>query len=119
MVSAQARQYIANKLEEQAKTFWLFNHLKFEGEVSTDGKNRVYGFADVQITLNKKGELWIESPKYRNFIAADSYQSAKEAVDLIYNQLRYIDENYERLQSSPEIWVKKGIFSRIKSRIAS
>jgi hypothetical protein len=119
MVSAQARQYIANKLEEQAKQNWLFNHLTFEGEVSKEGPNRVYGFADVHITLNSKGELWVESPKYRNFISADSYNTAKEAVDLLYNQLRYIDDNYDRLQSNPEIWVKKGIFSRIKNRFAS
>lgn len=119
MVSAQARQYIANKLEEQAKQNWLFNNLKFEGELPQEGKNRVYSFADVCITLNRKGDLWIEGSQYRNYISGDSYQTAKEAVDLLYDQLRYIDENYERLQKAPEIWAKKGLFTRLKERIAS
>ncbi|WP_413558274.1 hypothetical protein [Bdellovibrio sp. HCB209] len=119
MVSAQARQYIANKLEEQAKQNWLFSNLKFEGEIPNQGKNRIYGFSDVCITLNHKGDLWIEGPTYRNFISSNNYHTAKEAVDLLHDQLRYIDENYKRLQSSPEIWVKKGLFTRIKERIAS
>ncbi|WP_413575524.1 hypothetical protein ACLVWU_14380 [Bdellovibrio sp. HCB290] len=119
MVGAQARQYIANKLDEQAKLIWQFNNLHYSGEISVKKPQRVFSFGEISISLKPNGDLWIEGANYRNYISADSYTSAQECVNLLGDQLRYIDQNYQRIQSEPEFWAKKGFLIRIMERFAS
>ncbi|MBO9667056.1 MAG: hypothetical protein J7501_09615 [Bdellovibrio sp.] len=115
-----AIDYVAKKLDELAANQWLFKNLHYQGLVSLPThKDRVYGFGEVQVLLKPKGELWIEGAYYRNFVSADGYQSAKEAVDQIFKHLSYIDKNHMRLKDDPEDWAPKNMLQRLKSKFAS
>ncbi|WP_413582355.1 hypothetical protein [Bdellovibrio sp. HCB288] len=119
MVGAQVRQYIANKLDEQAKLIWHFDNLHYAGEVSAKKPQRIFSFGEIKISLQTSGDLWIEGTNYRNFISADSYTSVQECMNLLGDQLRYVDQNFQRIQSEPEFWAKKGLLVRIIERFAS
>ncbi|UXR65075.1 hypothetical protein EZJ49_02285 [Bdellovibrio bacteriovorus] len=113
-MSNNVSAYIEVKLLEAAKDKWVFQNFKFEGHKLRPLERKMYfDFGVIEVFLNPNGSIDVVGDFYRNSIKASEYASAQDACVLIYDHLRYADQNYHRLIEAPENWTKPGFISKL------
>ncbi|MFV8259776.1 hypothetical protein ACNQKP_18350 [Bdellovibrio bacteriovorus] len=108
--------YIETKILENAKERWLFQNFKFEGLKARPLEQRKYfDFGVIEVFLNSNGSIDVAGDFYRNAITPKEYNSVQDACAMVYDHLRYADQNYHRLVQAPEDWTKKSFFGKLFS----
>lgn len=106
--------YIETRLSEAATNQWQFNHFKFAGVKSRSQENtKHFDFGAIEVIIHSKGHIDVLGDFYKNSIRKNEYNSAQDAVLMIYDQLRYADQNYQRLLTAPENWAQKGFLEKV------
>lgn len=116
IMSNNITAYVEGKLLEAAKEKWVFQHFKFEGYKLRPLERKMYfDFGVIEVFLNPNGSVDIVGDFYKNSIKASEYASAQDACAMIYDHLRYADQNYLRLIDAPENWTKQGFIAKLFS----
>ncbi|XGC81793.1 hypothetical protein ACES2L_04760 [Bdellovibrio bacteriovorus] len=111
------KNYIEGKILELATSKWLFQNLQFAGERISPDQRKYLDFTLMQVFV-ESNQISILGAFYKNQIFQGEYQSAHEAAALVFDHLRYVDTNYQRLQLAPEDYVKKSFFKKVFERLA-
>lgn len=103
--------YVEAKILDSAKAKWLFQNLHFMGEKYRE-KSKYFDFAVLEVVVQNDC-IVIESACYKNQISIKEFQSAQEAAAMVYDHLKYVDTNYQRLQKAPEDYLQKSFFKKV------
>lgn len=116
IMNSNVVSYIETKIQEYAAERWLFQNFKFEGlKLRPLEQRKYFDFGVIEVCLNSNGSIDIAGDFYRNSITPKEYNSIQDACAMVYDHLRYADQNYRRLVQAPEDWTKKSFFSKIFS----